>query len=607
MVRLPRSPTSLDGAVGAALIAFSLLLATRALGAPGPAVSEPAATRYRNARAALDEHPARAFRLADALPTFSVADDRRLDLLADTAVADARLDRAIRALAHYRDAVDEVSEAYRAGLVLAEIRLLRGELQRADDLLTSMSEEESSLDVETDDRRYLVARRHRLRHDLARARSDLKRARRAARRLKVEYPGTQAAQRRGLVEIGELSADERFTRAEHLYQAWDYRRARRVFRTLTDHPRHGGPARWYLGHIALNHLEERPERAAEHFRPLTQDESSPYASRALYQLARTYMNREDYDRARTLLDTYHRRYPQGRHTEDVFYYRGWLPYDHDRNRAAIEGFRGYIDRYGRDGPRSSYIYGFLAWTHMRLEQWKKAIAIYDRMEPFGNTLVWGKALYWQAYAHRRLGQPDAAIAHLDELRATYPLTYYGILGEQLRARIQGTDPRASQVWWPEGSGDADDSARIEVWSFRPDGTSDRVRSAWWRARSLVRLGERERARDVLEPVRDRLLSSVDDSRRDAWVHALGKYVGDYHRMWVRSTGGSISALPDLPDPKALRSVMAYPRAYPEVVRSVADEFDLSPHMIWSIMRQESRYRPGQISHADAVGALQMIP
>lgn len=66
-------------------------------------------------------------------------------------------------------------------------------------------------------------------------------------------------------------------------------------------------------------------------------------------------------------------------------------------------------------------------------------------------------------------------------------------------------------------------------------------------------------------------------------------------------------MPSAPSPKALHSVMAYPRAYKEVVLETTGEFGLPPELMWSIMRQESRYKPGAVSHTDAVGALQMIP
>jgi len=237
----------------------------------------------------------------------------------------------------------------------------------------------------------------------------------------------------------------------------------------------------------------------------------------------------------------------------------------------------------------------------------QAIDAWDDMMPFGNTLVAGKALYWKSYALVKLGKKADAIATLDDLRGRYPITYYGMLGEQLRATIEGKDPRASKVWWPPGGGHADDAPRIDVVDYDFDGLRSKVRESWERVKTLSVLGEKHLARAELDPIRDDLLRHVPDDDHDEWVHSLGWFVGDYNEMWERVTGGSISALPGLPDPKALKSVMAYPRAYEHIVEHVADEFGLPPYLLWSIMRQESRYKPGAVSYTDAVGALQMIP
>lgn len=421
----------------------------------------------------------------------------------------------------------------------------------------------------------------------------------------MDYPAAEAAKSPGLTDPGSLDASQRFVRAKSLYGAWAYREARREFEKLRGHPRYGDNARWYLGHIALDKLRDDRAEAEELFTSIAED--SPYAPEALYNVARAQMRQEDYESALATLDKYEERYPGGRRIESVYYYRGWLPYDRRQNEAAIEGFKSYIDRYGKGASRSSYIYGFLSWTYMRLGEWEKAIRWYDEMESFGNMLVWGKALYWQAHAHRELGEDEEALAKLDRLRELYPVTYYGVLGEQLRARIEGDDPRASEVWWPEDGGGLDDSPRIDVTSYEYRDLDSGTERAWKRVKALVRLGERERARETLDGVYDELRAGVAPSDRDAWIHAVGAFVDDYSEMWAVATGGTISAMPQPPEPDELRAAMAYPRAYRDVVEDVSSEFDIPPYLMWSIMRQESRYRPAQISHTNAVGALQMIP
>jgi hypothetical protein len=134
-----------------------------------------------------------------------------------------------------------------------------------------------------------------------------------------------------------------------------------------------------------------------------------------------------------------------------------------------------------------------------------------------------------------------------------------------------------------------------------------VRRRWERVKALVRYDEKYLAREALGPIYRRVLRAAPADRRWTWTHAIGHFVGNYNKMWDLATGGSISRYNVVPDPDSLKAVMAYPRAYREVVTDVAEEFEIPPHLVWSIMRQESRYKPGAISHTNAVGALQMIP
>lgn len=53
--------------------------------------------------------------------------------------------------------------------------------------------------------------------------------------------------------------------------------------------------------------------------------------------------------------------------------------------------------------------------------------------------------------------------------------------------------------------------------------------------------------------------------------------------------------------------LSYPEAYPELVGAASAEFGLDPILIWSVMRQESRYDSQAISRANAHGLMQVVP
>jgi soluble lytic murein transglycosylase len=53
--------------------------------------------------------------------------------------------------------------------------------------------------------------------------------------------------------------------------------------------------------------------------------------------------------------------------------------------------------------------------------------------------------------------------------------------------------------------------------------------------------------------------------------------------------------------------LSYPRPYSATVRAAAAEFDVDPLLIWSIMRQESRYDPGAFGYVAERGLMQILP
>lgn len=591
-----------------ALIALLLAIATPA---SAKLPSDSTIAKFEEARSLLERDPERAWELAKALPDLGPADDVRLDLLAETALRTQRTKDALGFLRRFEKATDDDGEKYRVRLERAELYAMLGELDEAESLLDGLRKDRRDVGGRGADRRYLYSRLERLAHDIARARSDedskaSAQARKLAKDLLINYPTEHATRRAGLVIApDDLSDADRFRRANNLMNSWGYHDAREEFERLRDHKRYSKAARWNLGIIGLRKLRDRSEEAAELFRELLKEDYR--AEDAHWYLARALMKLEKYDEALKIFDQIEKRFPRGKYINTVYYYRGWLPYDRRENDEAIKGLKAYVDKYGRRSSKSSYIYGFLAWAYMREKRWKDAIEAWDDMMPFGNTVVAGKALYWKAYALNELKQPDEAKKSLDELRDRYAITYYGMLGEQLRAVIDGKDPRASKVWWPEGGGTIDDTPRFDVTKRRFRKLSRTQRQQWERVQTLALIGERHLAREALGSVEKALLAEIPAEDREHWVHALGAFVGDYNAMYREATGNNLRAMPNTPPPGELRSAMAYPRAYREIVEEVAEEFEISPHFVWSIMRQESRYKPGAVSFTDAVGALQMIP
>ena len=563
-------------------------------------------TDFLEARALVERRPAEAYRLAATLPEIEGADEVRWQLRHDAARAAGLDSEAVQALEALERSTERQGERFEVRLERAELLAKLGQRDAAQTLVSVLLRERDEIKGPWLERRDEQARLLRLAHDLAVAAGRTEAARGFATSLLVELPAEIPTKAPGLSVTPEaLSDGQRWRRAGNQFDGWDYAGARAEYERVKNNPERHDEAIWKLGLIGLRKLRDRPAEAEQYFLELSQP-GKPRAEASLFLLARAYMVQERYDEARSALAEYVRRYPKGEEVMLADYFAGWLFYDHRENEQAIVGFNAFIDKYGRKAEKSSYVYGFRAWAYMRLGQWEKAIESWDTLLPFGNPLMEGKAYYWQAYAQAKLGKKELAIARLDRLRDRWPLTYYGMLGEQLRAELSGGDARASAVWWPRGGGATNDAPRVDVYAATFAGLKPEERQHWERVKTLAALGEGSAARSGFAPLRTRLLTMVPRDEKQAWTHALDLMVGDYHHMW-QDSWNSIAGFPGMVSPTALRSVMAYPRAYREVVEGVASEFGLYPGFVYSIMRQESRFNPAQISGTDAMGALQMQP
>lgn len=587
----------------AGLVVVSLMAAAAPAQAVPPArvVSD-----FLEARALVERRPAEAYRLAATLPVIEGADEVRWQLRHDAARA-AGLDReAVEALEALERSTESEGERFEVRLERAELLAKLGRTEESNRLTVELLRQRDTIQGPWLERRDEQARLLRLAHDLAKAAGRTEAARGFATSLLVELPAEIPTKLPGLVLAPEqLSESQRWRRAGNQFDGWDYAGARAEYERVKDQPERHDEAIWKLGLIGLRKLRDRPAEAEQYFLELSKP-GKERAEESLFLLARAYMVQERYDEARSALAEYVRRYPKGEEVMLADYFAGWLYYDHRENEQAIAGFNAFIDKYGRKAEKSSYVYGFRAWAYMRLGQWEKAIEAWETLVPFGNPLMEGKAYYWEAYAEWKLGRTDRALARLDRLRDRWPLTYYGMLGEQLRAELTGGDARASAVWWPRGGGAANDAPRVDVYAAKFARLKPDERAHWERVKTLAALGEGAAARRGFAPLRKRLLTMVPRDEKESWTHALDLLVGDYHHMW-ESSWNSIAGFPGMISPTGLRSVMAYPRAYRGVVEEVASEFGLYPSFVYSIMRQESRFNPAQISGTDAMGALQMQP
>ena len=194
-----------------------------------------------------------------------------------------------------------------------------------------------------------------------------------------------------------------------------------------------------------------------------------------------------------------------------------------------------------------------------------------------------RARYWRARALGRLGSA-AGQAQLLEIAREFPFSYYGW---RARTRLVGEGVQ------PEGGRDS-----------LPERPGRLAPSVLQRARILIEAGMLEEARSEIARSRNQARSLGD---RLKLAH-LATDAGDYNqaqRLVVDAYSGQLARgpIPRLED----LWWYAWPSAFsPEVAHATHSQDSVEPALVYSIMREESGYRPDVISPVGARGLLQIM-
>lgn len=418
------------------------------------------------------------------------------------------------------------------------------------------------------------------------------------KRIYIAMPETPAATRTGLAE-SDLSTIELEQRAAAFYDIMDYEEAQRIREGLW---RNGKRSPDLALKLAVSHLKlvrDDPKRALE---MLDIAERGGAVSRveAQFLRARAYAKMEDYSSAIAIYRKALASGVKGERRIQALYYLGWLPYDKGEYAKALPFLNKFLKEVKSHELRS-YILWAKGWSLYQLRRYPEAIKVFEEMEALGNCLVAGKAMYWAGMAYRAMGDKKRASNFMERVVDTYPLTWYAVLAAK---RLAEWDKKPLPIWI---TGPAAQLQRPEpLWPFDelPEGLAKELR----RVKDLSEIGEIARARKVWESVARDIERRFTGKKKARLLLTIHDALEDYYSQYARSEkefGGEIGRIPD--SRSAMYWMLAYPEAHRPIARVVSKKFKIPEHWIYAIMRQESRYRPAQVSHTAALGLMQMIP
>lgn len=318
----------------------------------------------------------------------------------------------------------------------------------------------------------------------------------------------------------------------------------------------------------------------------------------LYWKARALARLGLEDQALPILTTLSTGPTQQNLTRQSRYHRGLLFFETGKYLLAEQVFSAYLEEYPNDQSTRN-VRWYRAWCLLRTGQTDRAIDDLVKLKPAAKGDDLQRIRYWAARAHLLSGRGDTAKNILGEIYQKWPTTYYGLASYRTLVSLGLSPTPPKQLVTPDRSGLPPlprlDPATLSGKPYYP---------ALDRAIRLLEMGLVGDAARELSLVYQDLDS--DPRVRAEMARLLGQ-TGSIHRS-LRLTFGLKKYLTDYRTGPGLDpSRLLFPLAYRESVQRQAADTGLSPWLIWSVMRQESRFDPGVESSVGARGLMQIMP
>ena len=400
---------------------------------------------------------------------------------------------------------------------------------------------------------------------------------------------------------------ERRTRADLLFKSKHYSDAAHDYRDLVDDVSQASRPEVLL---ALAGALEKSGRSREGRQTLTAmgAQSGDAEAQRLYLLSETERSTSDEAAVQRTLNDLRQFGPSSPWLEQALLSAGnmyLLKHDYDQ---AIDYFRELQQRFP-NGSRASYAHWKAAWLSFRQGRTDEARQGFEQqIALYPDSAEIPAALYWRARVAEEDGDPAMARAFYQKLSDRYRNYYYAELGRQRLPSLQaGSNEPAKEASLKEDLGHYALLDRVpplsntgKITAAEPPDDDLRVE----RARLLSNGGLADLAVRELQAAASEMGGTWAPPEMARVYQDLGRYDRGIQIM-KRSTPNYVAVdIPDLPRPywEAL-----FPKAYWSDLRKYSVLNGLDPYLVASLIRQESEFNTLALSHANAVGLMQLLP
>jgi soluble lytic murein transglycosylase len=397
--------------------------------------------------------------------------------------------------------------------------------------------------------------------------------------------------------VFQATTGQRQIRAQLLMKGKRYNEAVDEYRQLAIH---ATPEARPAAELALADALHRSGRNREAKAELTTlpNASAEQSAERLYILAEVSWATGENDVFYHTVDELRQSAPTSQWLEQALLLVANLHLVHHEYDQALDAFRELQQRFP-NGSRASYAHWKAAWLTFRLgrndearKEFEEQIAVY----PDGNET--SAALYWRARLAEEDKDPALARAFYQKLSDRYRNYYYAELGRDRMKKLPASTVQPGEYPLLERVPPLEHAEKISL--EEPPAEDLHLQ----KAKLLSNGGLVDFA------VRELQAASSDDKGNWELAETAQIYTdtGHYDRaieVMKRSVPSYFAV--DIPTLPREYWEALFPRPYWSDLKKFSVANGLDPYLVASLIRQESEFNPLAVSHANAVGLMQLLP
>ena len=318
---------------------------------------------------------------------------------------------------------------------------------------------------------------------------------------------------------------------------------------------------------------------------------------ALFHGARAWSRADKDDEAQKGYRELLQKFPRSKLAPEASFLIGWLDFNRGKYKEAIPSLEETLKRYERSqfGDDARWYLGFSRWLSGDING---ALGDFEKLAKMSGALSGGKGAYWRGRALDALKREDEAKSVWRALVDEYPFSYYAL---QARVRLKDKGVELGPFGdGPRGSAPPLEGIDVKLANDPLIMRVDELLLAGLTVEAGVEL-DRGDGEFIKRYGAARALPVLFDR------YTRGENFHRPHQLAESYCGGALKMDPNSDANARKWWEIVYPRAYRQYIEKYSPTGENPPYYLYTIMQKESAYNPHDVSYADAIGLLQMIP